>query len=88
MRAIAEHLAAGLPVEQGHRVTRLTPGGGRWLVATDLGESFPADAVLVTCPVPQSLALISDSGLTLDASGAHLSGLSAGRALLQETSTT
>ena len=66
MAGIAKHLAAGLEVESGVRVVKLTPEANGWLVECDTGERFHAADLILTPPVPQSLALLSDSGLTLD----------------------
>ena len=66
MAGIAKHLAAGLEVESGVRVTKLTPEAGGWLVECDTGEQFHAADLILTPPVPQSLALLSESGLHPD----------------------
>ena len=66
MAGIAKHLAAGLEIESGLRVVKLTPEADGWLVACDSGEQFRATDLILTPPVPQTLALLQDSGLTLD----------------------
>lgn len=67
MTGIAKHLADGLEVECGLRVVELSVQAGAWLVACDTGEQFRATNLVLTAPVPQLLALLADSGLTLDA---------------------
>lgn len=68
MNALAKHLASGLPagsVRTGHLVFAIRPGGpaAPWAVTTDDGQTTPADAVVVTCPVPQTLSLVIDAGV-------------------------
>ncbi len=81
MTAIAKHLAVGLDVRLGVRVTSLTVGDagdedggarfggarvvGRWVVETEGGPSFAAEAVIITSPVPQSLAVLVAGGVVL-----------------------
>jgi len=43
-----ERLAAGCPVREGVRVTRLAPAGDRWVVATDDGELRARTVVVAT----------------------------------------
>ncbi len=62
MRSIAEHLAAPLDVRCGLRVQRVTVTSRRWIVRAQNAEGdaveFDSDAVLLTAPVPLSLALL------------------------------
>ncbi len=68
MRRIAEHLAVGLEVRLGAVVTKIAPVDGRWLITVAGREPGPgttaltADAVLLTTPVPQALALLEAGG--------------------------
>ncbi len=66
MNAIARHMASGLDVRPSTavRAVRRGAGGKGWVVATDDDELY-ADAVLLTAPVPQSLALVDAGGVTL-----------------------
>lgn len=64
MNALAKHISAGLEVVPDRRVNAVTVADGRWRVVSDHGDEF-ADAVVLTPPVPQALAL-------LDAGDAHL----------------
>ena len=66
MNAVAQHLAYGLDVRRSTPVQSVARDGERWRVST-LDESFTADAVLLTAPVPQSLALLAAGGVTLNA---------------------
>lgn len=58
MNALAKRLAAGLAVRCGTLVFAVRPGPGRWDVTLDTGEVVAADALIVTCPVPQTFALL------------------------------
>jgi renalase len=60
MNAIAKHLAAGLDVRVQTHVKSVSQRDQAWLVTTN-DNTFEADAVMLTAPVPQSLALL-DSG--------------------------
>ncbi len=78
MTAIAKHLARGLDVRLGVHVTALTirdddigDDGLGWAVRTEDASSFVADAVIVTSPAPQTLALLAAGGVALEP-GAHL----------------
>jgi predicted NAD/FAD-dependent oxidoreductase len=58
MNAIARHLADGLDVRRSTTVTAVAQDGDAWSVVAGDTE-FHADAVLLTAPVPQSLALLT-----------------------------
>lgn len=62
MTSIPKYLARNLDVHTGERVTevRTNASGGGWEIITDSG-SYRADVLLLTAPVPQSLAL-AESG--------------------------
>ncbi len=57
MASIPKHLAANLDVRTGERVVRVDRDGDGWTVACGAGLSVSANALLLTAPVPQSLAL-------------------------------
>ena len=61
MNTLAKHLAEGLDVRVGVLAFALRPAaaGARhpWEVVDDTATAYPADAVVLTCPVPQSLSL-------------------------------
>lgn len=60
MNALAKHLAAGLDVRCDRLVfaVRRGPDAAGWRVIVDDASEVPADAVVVTSPVPQSVALL------------------------------
>jgi len=58
MNSIAKRLAAGLEVRTETKVTSVEPSGMGWLVLCENGETFSADSLLLTAPVPQSVALL------------------------------
>ncbi|HSL56312.1 MAG TPA: FAD-dependent oxidoreductase [Acidimicrobiales bacterium] len=66
MTALAKHLARGLDVQVGVELRAIGPGPAGWrLVADD--TAYDADAVVLTAPVPQSLALLAAGDTVLDA---------------------
>ena len=72
MTTISKHLAAGLDVRYGQMVFNIerasdANGGGAWRVHLDDATFHDADRVLVTCPVPQSMALLVDADLQVPA---------------------
>ena len=64
MNAIAQHLAAGLDVRRSTPVQSLTRSGDGWMVTTPR-DTLTADAVVLTAPVPQSLALLAGGDVEL-----------------------
>lgn len=60
MTSIARHLAESLQVQRGERVTELKQTGTSWSVYTDNNQSYSCEALVLTPPVPQSLALLGD----------------------------
>jgi len=65
MTSVAQHLAHGLDVILEKQVVALCRSLDRWRVQTNTGESFSARAVVLTPPVPQSLAIIEAGGVVL-----------------------
>lgn len=59
MTAIAKRLAEGLTIHRGVTVTAARWDGSRWQVETKEGPSWSAPRLLLTAPVPQSLALLA-----------------------------
>ena len=57
MSAFAKHLAKGLDVRQGIKVTELQRLNNKWVVITD-SVSHLFDRIVVTVPVPQAVALL------------------------------
>jgi renalase len=70
MNSLAKDLAVGLHVETSTMAFAVRSGDAdapaRWDVAIDDGTSRWGDAVVLTCPLPQSFALLVDSGIDLD----------------------
>jgi len=59
MNAVAKHLAEGLDVRVSTQVAALEPSGIGWRIRFDDEAHLVADAVVLTAPVPQSLALLA-----------------------------
>jgi predicted NAD/FAD-dependent oxidoreductase len=67
MTAITKHLAQGLEVRLKAKVTRIESREGGWSVTTDDGTTLASRAVIMTPPVPQSLALLVAGKVALPA---------------------
>jgi renalase len=67
MNALAKHLARGLDVRLDLRVSAVVPPAGGWRVETDGGQTYSGRALLLTPPVPQSLAMLDAGGVALSA---------------------
>jgi renalase len=68
MTSLAKDLAKGLDVRCGHLVfgVRRDAASGRgWQVVIDDGTEHAADAVVVTCPLPQTFSLLFEAGVEL-----------------------
>jgi predicted NAD/FAD-dependent oxidoreductase len=61
MTSVPKHLSAGLDVRLNQRALRAERQDDAWRIVTDQNQSFAADALLLTSPVPQSLALLGES---------------------------
>ena len=59
MTAIAKQLAAGLDVRTKTKVSAIQQKDGAWQVLTEDGSEFASQNLIVTSPVPQSLALLN-----------------------------
>ena len=70
MNSIAKDLAVGLTVETSTMAFTVREGSHdhRWDLVIDDGSARPADAVTLTSPIPQSLALLVDAGVDFDGS--------------------
>jgi renalase len=64
--AVVQHLARGLEILLERQVVTLRRSGDRWTADSQLGEVFSARSVLLTPPVPQSLAILDAGGLALE----------------------
>ena len=65
MSAVAKHLALGLDLHLEIPVVALRLTEKRWRAETTTGRTFTAGAVVLTPPVPQSLALLDAGGIVL-----------------------
>jgi renalase len=65
MSAVAKHLAFGLDLYLETQVLALRRADDRWCAETTGGHSFDAAAVVLTSPVPQSLAMLEAGGTVL-----------------------
>ncbi len=64
MNALAKHLALGLDVHCPAMVFAVRPGAtSAWEVVLDDASVHPADAVVVTCPLPQTFSLLFEVGV-------------------------
>jgi renalase len=63
MTSLAKDLARGLDVRCSTMAFSVRRAGEAWEVVIDDGSIVTADAVVLTCPVPQSWALLIESGL-------------------------
>ena len=61
MTSVPKHLARGIDVRPGERVVRAGVRDGAWEVRAESGARVTACALLLTAPVPQSLAIL-DAG--------------------------
>jgi renalase len=58
MSGVAKHLALGIHVQLETTLTAVRPEANHWVATTLDGQSITAKAVILTPPVPQSLALL------------------------------
>jgi predicted NAD/FAD-dependent oxidoreductase len=65
MNAIAKALAVGLDVRTASLVSSLVHDGKSWAVVFADGTELKADGIVVTSPVPQTLALLESGGVVL-----------------------
>ena len=68
MTAVPKHLSKSLHVRLEMKMAVLKQEGSHWLAIFENGETITANAVLLTAPVPQSLALLDAGGVALEAS--------------------
>jgi renalase len=68
MSAISKHMAVGLDVRCGamaFAIRRAAADRHGWDVVVDDGTVHPADAVVATCPLPQTFSLLFEAGVDL-----------------------
>ena len=66
MTAIPKHLAKSLDVRLEMKMTSLKKESDQWLAFFENGECITTKVILLTAPVPQSLALLDAGGLILE----------------------
>ena len=82
MTSVAKHLARGLAIVLETRVVALRASGHRWIAETAAGAVCSAGAVVLTPPVPQSLAILQAGAVALQPeTRARLEGLQYERCL-------
>jgi renalase len=65
MSSLSRHLAQTANVLCSTQITRIEREGEHWLLATSEGTSWEADTVILTAPVPQSLAMLDAGSVVL-----------------------
>ena len=65
MNAVAKALAVGLDVRTTSLVSSLVHDGKSWTVVLADGTELKADGIVVTSPVPQTIALLESGGVVL-----------------------
>jgi predicted NAD/FAD-dependent oxidoreductase len=65
MRDLAAHLAGALDLRLDTMAFAVRPGDGGWRVTLADGDVMPADALVLTCPVPQSASLLISAEVTV-----------------------
>jgi renalase len=65
MAALVKQLAAPLDVRTSTRAFTIRNEAQQWVVVDDEAATYPCDAVVITCPVPQSMALLIDTHVEL-----------------------
>jgi renalase len=66
MRSLGSHLAHGLTVATRTRLTAVKRDGDLWVALGEGGQRVTAEAVLMTPPVPQTLALLDAGEVNLE----------------------
>ncbi len=64
-RSIAQYLAQNLEIHTQTRVTKIVWDGSQWRVETEQEKLFYGTRLILTPPVPQSLALLEDSAIAI-----------------------
>ena len=64
-RSIAQHLAQDLDVRTQTQAVEVIWESSTWTVRSANGDRFQADNLLITAPIPQTLALLDDSAIDL-----------------------
>ena len=64
-RAIAKYLARDLNAYTSTKVTKLSYQDSQWLIKTEKGDRYQGEMLIMTPPVPQTLALLENSNITI-----------------------
>lgn len=83
MRAMAEHMAAGLDVRSSTRVTAMWLGSGGLQLEADVGPLGTFDRVVVTVPAPEAVPLVAEAAPELASRAASVRFLPTWAAMLQ-----
>ncbi|RVU82728.1 FAD-dependent oxidoreductase [Leucothrix sargassi] len=76
MSAMAKQLAQGIDTALGKRAASVALEDGQWLTTLESGETITSDEILITSPVPQTLALLEAGNVALsDTHKAQLEGI-------------
>lgn len=65
MNSLAKDLAAGLDHRTESMVFSIRRSGDRWDVVVDDGSMIAADAVVLTCPLPQTFSITIEAGVEM-----------------------
>ncbi len=65
MQALAEHLAAELPVQMSTQIVSIAPQGTLWEAQDTQGHTYRSNAVILTPPVPVALGLLEPDEVPL-----------------------
>lgn len=71
MSAIPKYLAKALSIILKERATLIESEGAGCRVTTEAGNSYTADALILTIPAPQAATLLQDSKIPLNEAGEH-----------------
>ncbi|MEL4894284.1 NAD(P)/FAD-dependent oxidoreductase [Crocosphaera sp. Alani8] len=67
-RSLGKYLAKDLDVNLQTRAISVQNSDSGWTVKTESGQDFQGNILIMTCPVPQSLTLLKNSGFLLPSS--------------------
>ena len=71
MTSAAKYLARDLDVQLNTRITSISTDGYQWTAITGDNRQFSGNGLILTPPVPQSLALLKAGGINLPAKESH-----------------
>jgi len=67
MTSVPKYIAEGLTVQLQQKVIAVRVSGSAWSVETEHGHIFMSQALIMTAPLPQSLAMLAAGGVLLSA---------------------